>query len=106
MYLRPQFFAAALLVGMMGGTPSWAGVSFEGGDGHDFDTAIVIVDAEGEDGSVTAEHGWIAEHRPGWEFDDHKLEKYEDHSYDVYEITKGYDKETLYFDVSAYHKAY
>jgi hypothetical protein len=106
MYVRPHYFAAAALIAMLSGTPAFADVSFKGGDGHAFETAIVIFDVEGKKEAIAAEHGWFAEHRPGWDFSDHKLVKHEDHSYDVYEITKGYDKETFYFDVTAYHGAY
>jgi hypothetical protein len=75
---------------------------YNGGDGLSFDHAVVIVGATLISGP-RAEHNFIQQHYPGYQFHRQSLQERNGRSYDVLEFTTADgETKTMYFDISAH----
>jgi len=79
-----------------------APVRYAGGDGSSLDQAVIILGANILSG-VRAEHDYIQQRYPGYEFHGQCLKEQDGRKYDVLEFTtvEG-EKKLMHFDISAY----
>ena len=90
-----------------GVTRSSGGVTYAGGDGSSFETAIVVRGARGGADGVDAEYGWLRQHYPGYRMNRQSLTSHEKKWYDILHVTTGDGKEsTFYFDISEFFGKY
>jgi hypothetical protein len=91
----------------LGPTPPLpAGVSFGGGDGSSFETAI-LVHAQKEDSGVQSEYAWLAQHYPGYRMGQQSLQTHGGREYDVLEITtRDGTRKEVYFDISEFSQKF
>ncbi len=80
-----------------------SGIRYGGGDGFSLKTAIVILNAKGEDNGVRPEYHWIAAHYPDWKVRGQVLLRGEHGIYDkiicVWPDGKTID---IYFNISRF----
>jgi hypothetical protein len=91
-----QLKKKAELIGMLFG----GGVEYEGGDGSNFENAVVIVGANQVSG-VGAEHRWLRRHYPGYKLISQALVDKGDQKFDLLEYdTKTGERRTVYFNIT------
>ena len=82
------------------------GVTFEGGDGSSFQSAVAVKGAR-ESTGVQAEYAWLAQRFPRYRVGGQSLRQHGGKKYDVIDITtrEGATK-AVYFDISDYFEKY
>jgi hypothetical protein len=96
---------AALAFVLIFAAPALAKISYGGGAGSSFGTAITIKASNNFEG-VKAEYAWIRKRLPGWRVVGQSLLTRGSKNYDVIEITKAGKRKTLYFDITNFFGKY
>jgi hypothetical protein len=79
------------------------GISYAGGDGSNFETAVIIQGAADEMVGVRAEQVWLALKYPAYQFQQQSLQEHQGKNYDVIDITtRDGQQRQVYFDISAF----
>ena len=100
--LRSICAAFLLLMIPMAAHPAPSKVSYSGGDGSSFETAIVVHGATEQTG-VDAEYNYLAKHYPGYHRGKQSLTSHEKRNFDILEFTTADGKKMLiYFDITEF----
>ena len=85
-----------------GSTPAAAkhSITYTGGPGDSFATAIIILGATDSSEGVQAEYDWLSQNRPGAQVLEQALLSDNDRMYDMLTIRKQGHKEQVYFDIT------
>jgi hypothetical protein len=77
-------------------------VRYAGGDGSSLDEAVIILGANILSGP-RAEHDYIQQRYPGYEFHGQSLKEHDGRKYDIVEFTTAEgEKKLMHFDISAH----
>jgi hypothetical protein len=98
----PPPVGATLLLPFPFFEPKVPAVTFGGGDGSSFETAVIVRAPDGAEG-VRAEYAWLARHFPGSRPWRQSLRNRGERSYDVVEFHDADGtKRELWFDITAF----
>jgi hypothetical protein len=82
-------------------SPDDSGISYEGGDGHNVDSAVIVRGAEDSMEGISAEYKWLEREYPGATLRMQSLREQGGRMYDVLEIeTSDGASQEIWFDIS------
>ncbi len=82
-------------------TPDASGITYKGGDGSSFKTAVLMVGAKSDSDATDAEYRWLAIHYPHYKMIEQSLLNNEKRVYDLLKITGADGNEhSVYFDIT------
>lgn len=82
-------------------SPDDSGISYEGGDGHSAESAVIVRGAEDSMEGISAEYKWLEREHPGATLRMQSLREQGGRMYDVLEIeTSDGASQEIWFDIS------
>jgi hypothetical protein len=97
-------FAILLMAGLLGcEARKTDAFTFTGGDGSNFEQAIIISGASDELSGIQAEHVWLSKHYQGWKLSLQSSPSANGHIYDKMDIVAGDGvSHSVYFDTTSF----
>jgi hypothetical protein len=96
---RRTILTAALGAALISG-PAQADITFDGGAGDSFATAIIVLGAEGSSDGIQAEYDWLGHYRPGAQVLEQALLSEGERMYDMLTIRYQGREEQVFFDIT------